>query len=94
MTPRAIKQHCRRASDSQELIRTAMTELNLSARRERGNLLLLSRDLHFLLLIDLHLFLHFLVLFKELIEQLRIHRFVAHRVRLTLEIAGRRRAIR
>jgi magnesium chelatase family protein len=32
MTPRAIKQHCRLTSDSQELIRIAMSELSLSAR--------------------------------------------------------------
>ena len=32
MTSRAIKQHCRLTSESQELIRIAMTELNLSAR--------------------------------------------------------------
>jgi magnesium chelatase family protein len=32
MNPRAIKQHCRLTSESQELIRIAMTELNLSAR--------------------------------------------------------------
>jgi magnesium chelatase family protein len=32
MTPRAIKAHCKLSDDSQELIRVAMTELNLSAR--------------------------------------------------------------
>jgi magnesium chelatase family protein len=32
MQPRHIKQHCVLSDDSQELIRTAMTELNLSAR--------------------------------------------------------------
>jgi magnesium chelatase family protein len=32
MTPRAIKAHCSLGDDSQELIRIAMTELNLSAR--------------------------------------------------------------
>ena len=32
MTPRHIKQHCALAEESQELIRVAMTELNLSAR--------------------------------------------------------------
>ena len=32
MTSRAIKLHCKLDSDSQELIRVAMTELNLSAR--------------------------------------------------------------
>ena len=32
MTPRAIKAHCQLSDDSQELIRVAMTELNLSAR--------------------------------------------------------------
>jgi magnesium chelatase family protein len=32
MTPRALKLHCKLGSDSQELIRVAMTELNLSAR--------------------------------------------------------------
>jgi magnesium chelatase family protein len=32
MQPRHIKQHCALSDDSQELIRTAMTELNLSAR--------------------------------------------------------------
>jgi magnesium chelatase family protein len=32
MSSRAIKQHCKLGSDSQELIRVAMTELNLSAR--------------------------------------------------------------
>jgi magnesium chelatase family protein len=30
--PRHIKQHCALAEESQELIRVAMTELNLSAR--------------------------------------------------------------
>jgi len=32
MTPRALKLHCKLGPDSQELIRIAMTELNLSAR--------------------------------------------------------------
>ncbi len=32
MGPRLIKQHCKLSDDSQELIRIAMTELNLSAR--------------------------------------------------------------
>ncbi len=32
MTPRYLKGHCKLSSDSQELIRVAMTELNLSAR--------------------------------------------------------------
>ena len=32
MGPRQIKQHCQRSDESQELIRVAMTELNLSAR--------------------------------------------------------------
>jgi magnesium chelatase family protein len=32
MTPRHIKQHCALAEESEELIRVAMTELNLSAR--------------------------------------------------------------
>ena len=32
MTARHIKQHCKLSDESQELIRTAMTELNLSAR--------------------------------------------------------------
>src|SRR5438128_2636943 len=32
MTPRALKLHCKLGADSQELIRVAMTELNLSAR--------------------------------------------------------------
>lgn len=32
MAPRQIKQHCKLSDDSQELIRIAMTELNLSAR--------------------------------------------------------------
>ena len=32
MSSRAIKQHCKLGSDSQELIRVAMTDLNLSAR--------------------------------------------------------------
>ena len=32
MAPRHIKQHCRLGEESQELIRVAMTELNLSAR--------------------------------------------------------------
>ena len=32
MSSRAIKQHCRLTSESQDLIRIAMTELNLSAR--------------------------------------------------------------
>ena len=32
MTPRAIKAHCKLNDESQELIRVAMTELNLSAR--------------------------------------------------------------
>ena len=32
MGPRQIKQHCRLGDESQELIRVAMTELNLSAR--------------------------------------------------------------
>jgi len=32
MGPRQIKQHCKLSDDSQELIRVAMTELNLSAR--------------------------------------------------------------
>jgi len=32
MGPRQIKQHCALAEDSQELIRVAMQELNLSAR--------------------------------------------------------------
>ena len=32
MGPRQIKQHCQLADESQELIRIAMTELNLSAR--------------------------------------------------------------
>jgi magnesium chelatase family protein len=32
MQPRHIKQHCQLSDDSQELIRIAMTELNLSAR--------------------------------------------------------------
>jgi magnesium chelatase family protein len=32
MTPRHIKQHCGLSEESQELIRIAMTELNLSAR--------------------------------------------------------------
>ncbi|HEY5036628.1 MAG TPA: YifB family Mg chelatase-like AAA ATPase [Chthoniobacterales bacterium] len=32
MTPRAIKAHCQLSDESQELIRVAMTELNLSAR--------------------------------------------------------------
>jgi len=32
MTPRAIKAHCKLNNDSQELIRVAMTDLNLSAR--------------------------------------------------------------
>jgi magnesium chelatase family protein len=32
MGPRQIKQHCKLTDDSQELIRVAMTELNLSAR--------------------------------------------------------------
>ncbi len=32
MSARAIKQHCKLSADSQELIRVAMTELNLSAR--------------------------------------------------------------
>ena len=32
MSSRAIKQHCRLTSESQELIRAAMSELNLSAR--------------------------------------------------------------
>jgi magnesium chelatase family protein len=30
--PRQIKQHCKLSDESQELIRVAMTELNLSAR--------------------------------------------------------------
>jgi magnesium chelatase family protein len=32
MVPRHIKEHCKLSEDSQELIRVAMTELNLSAR--------------------------------------------------------------
>jgi len=32
MSARAIKQHCKLSDESQELIRVAMTELNLSAR--------------------------------------------------------------
>ena len=32
MGPRQIKQHCKLTDESQELIRVAMTELNLSAR--------------------------------------------------------------
>ena len=32
MGPRQIKAHCKLSEDSQELIRVAMTELNLSAR--------------------------------------------------------------
>ena len=32
MTSRHLKTHCKLSSDSQELIRVAMTELNLSAR--------------------------------------------------------------
>ena len=32
MTPRQIKDHCRLGDDSQELLKMAMTELNLSAR--------------------------------------------------------------
>jgi magnesium chelatase family protein len=32
MGPRQIKQHCKLSDESQELIRVAMTELNLSAR--------------------------------------------------------------
>jgi magnesium chelatase family protein len=32
MGPRQIKQHCKLSNESQELIRVAMTELNLSAR--------------------------------------------------------------
>ena len=32
MGPRQIKQHCQLSDESQELIRVAMTELNLSAR--------------------------------------------------------------
>jgi magnesium chelatase family protein len=32
MGPRQIKQHCTLTDESQELIRVAMTELNLSAR--------------------------------------------------------------
>ena len=32
MTPLAFKAHCKLSDDSQELIRVAMTELNLSAR--------------------------------------------------------------
>ena len=32
MTTRAIKAHCKLSDDSQELIRIAMSELNLSAR--------------------------------------------------------------
>ena len=32
MTPRALKQHCKLSDESQELIRVAMTDLNLSAR--------------------------------------------------------------
>jgi len=32
MSPRQIKQHCKLTDESQELIRVAMTELNLSAR--------------------------------------------------------------
>ena len=32
MGPRQIKQHCNLSDESQELIRVAMTELNLSAR--------------------------------------------------------------
>jgi magnesium chelatase family protein len=32
MSSRAIKQHCKLDSESQELIRIAMSELNLSAR--------------------------------------------------------------
>ena len=32
MGPRQIKRHCNLSDDSQELIRVAMTELNLSAR--------------------------------------------------------------
>jgi magnesium chelatase family protein len=32
MGPRQIRQHCKLGDESQELIRVAMTELNLSAR--------------------------------------------------------------
>jgi len=32
MTPRAIKTHCKLSDESQDLIRVAMNELNLSAR--------------------------------------------------------------
>jgi magnesium chelatase family protein len=32
MGPRQIKQHCQLSDESQDLIRVAMTELNLSAR--------------------------------------------------------------
>jgi len=32
MGPRQIRQHCKLSAESQELIRVAMTELNLSAR--------------------------------------------------------------
>ena len=32
MGPRQIQQHCKLSAESQELIRVAMTELNLSAR--------------------------------------------------------------
>lgn len=32
MTPRHIKEHCKLGEESQELIRVAMSELNLSAR--------------------------------------------------------------
>ena len=32
MSPRQIRQHCKLSDESQELIRVAMTQLNLSAR--------------------------------------------------------------
>lgn len=32
MSPRQIREHCQLSSESQELIRVAMTQLNLSAR--------------------------------------------------------------
>jgi hypothetical protein len=34
MGPRQIKQHCKLCDESQELIHVAMTELNLSRRRD------------------------------------------------------------
>jgi magnesium chelatase family protein len=53
MGPRQIKQHCKLSDDSQELIRVAMTELNLSARAY-DRILKVSRTVADLLPIRLH----------------------------------------